>query len=224
MVSTFPFISSFQITDLILWWLYEVRRLQLVLQSPSCSIFFSVLLQNLIVFLLFAFCFTMWSAWAAHPLLLLLLLLWVFYWSLSNSKSPQVSKTYLMILANLNNTVLWMVLILHLISNSSSPLFKSFGTILRAPTTVGITVTREFHIFNSSLARFRYLYIFLSSFIFTQWSSRTAKSTWRQMPFFMLSSNWSGFLAWIGDLFVSYKMLAQSAETEEYADCLSADG
>ena len=42
-----------------------------------------------------------------------------FYWNLINSKSPQVYRTLLSILANLNNTVVWMVAIL--ISKSSSP-------------------------------------------------------------------------------------------------------
>ena len=33
----------------------------------------------------------------------------VFHWSLSDSKSPQVSRTLLSILAVLNNVVVWMV-------------------------------------------------------------------------------------------------------------------
>ena len=37
------------------------------------------------------------------------LLLVVFYWSLSDSKSPQISRTLLNILAILNNAVVWMV-------------------------------------------------------------------------------------------------------------------
>ena len=63
-------------------------------------------------------------------LLLLLLLLFtqsfshqhypmVFHWSLSDSKSPQVSRTLLSILAVLNNAVVWMVSTRPLISKSS---------------------------------------------------------------------------------------------------------
>ena len=36
----------------------------------------------------------------------------VFHWSLSDSKSPQVSRTLLCILAVLNNVVVWMVSII----------------------------------------------------------------------------------------------------------------
>ena len=32
-----------------------------------------------------------------------------FHWNLTDSKSPKVSKTYLSILAKLDNTVVWMV-------------------------------------------------------------------------------------------------------------------
>ena len=53
-------------------------------------------------------------------------LLVVFYWGLSNSKSPQVSRTLLSILADLNNAVFWMVSILPRISNFSSPLLQNF--------------------------------------------------------------------------------------------------
>ena len=46
----------------------------------------------------------------------------VFHRGLSDSKSPQVSRTLLSILANLNNAVVWMVSAHPLIPNSSSPL------------------------------------------------------------------------------------------------------
>ena len=39
----------------------------------------------------------------------------VFQWSLSDSKSPQVSRTFLSILAVLNNVVVWMVSLLLLL-------------------------------------------------------------------------------------------------------------
>ena len=47
-----------------------------------------------------------------------------FRWSLSNSKSPQVSKILLNNLANPNNIVVWIAPIRSLISNSSIPLSK----------------------------------------------------------------------------------------------------
>ena len=48
----------------------------------------------------------------------------VFEWSLSASKSSQVSKTLLNILSNLNNPVVSMVSVHALIYNSSSPFTK----------------------------------------------------------------------------------------------------
>ena len=51
----------------------------------------------------------------------------VFHWSLSNSKSPQVSRTLLSILAVLNNAVVWMVSIHPLTSKSSSPFNNPLG-------------------------------------------------------------------------------------------------
>ena len=49
-------------------------------------------------------------------------MLMVFHWSLSNSKSPQVSGTLLSILAVLNNAVVWMVSTRPPVSKSSFPL------------------------------------------------------------------------------------------------------
>ena len=45
----------------------------------------------------------------------------VFHWSLSDSKSPQVSRTLFSILAVLNNAVVWMVSTRPPTSKSSSP-------------------------------------------------------------------------------------------------------
>ena len=114
----------------------------------------------------------------------------VFHWSLSDSKSPQVSRTRLRILAVLSNavvwivstcpptsnlspesewqqassslqdssqySVVWIVSIRPLISKFSSPFTNPLVTVLRAPITIGITVTFTFHIFFNSLARSRY--------------------------------------------------------------------
>ena len=87
--------------------------------------------------------------------------LMVFNWSLSDSKSPQVSRTLLSILADLDNAVVWMVSTCPLISKSSSPFTNPLVTIPSTPITTGITVTFMFHSFFSSLARSSLL---LSSF------------------------------------------------------------
>ena len=47
----------------------------------------------------------------------------VFHWSLSDSKYPQVSRTLLSILADLNNAVIWMVAICPSISFQTPPTF-----------------------------------------------------------------------------------------------------
>ena len=51
----------------------------------------------------------------------------VYHWSLSDSKSPQVSKTLLSILVVLNNAIIWMVSTRPVISKSSSPCTNPFG-------------------------------------------------------------------------------------------------
>ena len=95
----------------------------------------------------------------------------VFHWSLSDSKSPQVSRTLLSILANLNSVLVWMVTTRPLISKSSRPFNNPSMTLLRAPITIGINVTFIFNSFFYSLTRSRYLSFFSLSFNFTHWST-----------------------------------------------------
>ena len=80
-----------------------------------------------------------------------------FLWRLSDSKSPQVSRTLLSILADLSNAIVWMFSAHSLISSSSRPLTKPLGTDPSAPITIGITITFMFCTFFSSLERFKYL-------------------------------------------------------------------
>ena len=108
--------------------------------------------------------------------------LMVLNWSLS--KSLQVSKTLLSILADLNNAVVWMFITCPLISKSFCPIINPSATVARAPITIGINVTFMFHGFFNSLGRSRYLSFFSLSFNFTQWSAGTAKSTILQVLFF----------------------------------------
>ena len=81
----------------------------------------------------------------------------VFHWSLSDSKSPQVSRTLLSILAVLNNVVVWMVSTRPPTSKSSSPFSNPLVTVPNATITIGIIVTCMFHSFFNSLARSKYL-------------------------------------------------------------------
>ena len=78
------------------------------------------------------------------------------------------------------------------ISCSPSLFSKPLMTILRAPTTFGIIVTFIFHSLFSFLAEFRYLSIISLSFIFILWSTGKAKSTRRQVLFFLLINTSSG--------------------------------
>ena len=71
----------------------------------------------------------------------------VFHWGLGDSKSPQVSRTLLSIVAVLNNVVVWMVSTRLPTSNSSSPFSNPLVTVLKAPITIGIIVTFMFHSF-----------------------------------------------------------------------------
>ena len=121
----------------------------------------------------------------------------VFHWSLSDSKSPQVSRTLLSILAVLNNAVVWMVSTRPPTSKSSSSLSNPFVTVPNAPITIGIIVTCIFHSFFKSLARSRYLSFFSHSFSFILWSAGTAKSTILQVLFFFLIIIKSGLLSGI---------------------------
>ena len=116
----------------------------------------------------------------------------VFHWSLSDSKSPQVSRTLLSILAVLNNVVVWMVSTLPPISKSSSPYSNPLVTVPKALITIGIIVTCLLHSFFNYRARSRYLSFFSHSFSFILWSARTAKLTILQVLFFFTSANADG--------------------------------
>ena len=118
----------------------------------------------------------------------------VFHWSLSDSESPQISRTLLSIQAVLNNVV-WMISTRPPTSKSSSPFSNPLVTVLNAPITIDIIVTCMFHSFFNSLARLRYLSFFSLSFSFILWSAGTAKSTILQVLFFLLIIIRSGLLA-----------------------------
>ena len=74
----------------------------------------------------------------------------VSHWSLSDSKSSQVTRTLRSIMVDLKNAVVWMVSTGPLISKSSSPIINPLVTVPIAPITIGITVTFMFYIFQFS--------------------------------------------------------------------------
>ena len=98
----------------------------------------------------------------------------VFHWNLSDSKSPQVTRTLLSILADLNIAVVWMVSTCPPSSKLSSPFINTSVTVPRTPITIRIIVIFMFHSFFNSLARFGYLSFFSLFFNFTLWSAGTA--------------------------------------------------
>ena len=100
----------------------------------------------------------------------------VFYWNLSDRKSPQVSRALRSILADLNNALVWIVSPRPVISQSSSSCINYLLTVPTAPITIGITVTFMLHIFSNSLARSRHLSFSSLSFNFTLWSYGTEKT------------------------------------------------
>ena len=112
----------------------------------------------------------------------------IFHWSLSDSKSPEVSRSFFNILADLNNVVVWVASTRPLLSSSSSPLTKPLWTVPSALITTGINVTFMFHNCFSSLVRLKYLSLFLFYLIFTVQSVEKAKSTIRHVHFFITKS------------------------------------
>ena len=113
-----------------------------------------------------------------------------FHWSLSYSRSPQVSGTHLSILAVFNNAVVWMVSTRAPISKSSRLFKNPLVSPPKASVTVGTIVTFMFHIFFNSLEGLRYLSFFLLSFSFIMSSAGTAKSTILQVLFFFFVVNY----------------------------------
>ena len=100
----------------------------------------------------------------------------VSYWSLCDNKSPKVSRTFLSILAGLNNVVVWIVSTRPVISKSCCPCTNPLVTAPRAPITIGTIVPFMFHGFFNSVAKSWYLSLFSYSFNFILWSAGTAKS------------------------------------------------
>ena len=113
----------------------------------------------------------------------------VFHWSLSDSKSPQVSKILVSILVILNDVVAWMISTRHHISKSSSPFINPLVIVPRAQITIGIIVTFIFHSVFNSLARSRYLSFFYFLSFFILWTDGIAKSKILQVLFFLFWIN-----------------------------------
>ena len=118
-----------------------------------------------------------------------------FHYSLSDSKSPQLSRTFLSILAVLNNVVVWTVSTRPTTSKSSILFNDPLVTVTKSSAMIGIVITFMCHSFFNPLARSRYLSFFSLSFSFIIVSAVTAKSTILQILFYLLIIRMSGLLA-----------------------------
>ena len=99
----------------------------------------------------------------------------VFHWRLSDSKSPQVSRTLLSILAVFNCAVVWMVSTRPPTSKSSRPFNNPLVTVPKAPITIGITVTFMFHSFfqfSSKVQVLISLFTFFQFYSVVSWNSK----------------------------------------------------
>ena len=99
----------------------------------------------------------------------------VFYWSLSDSKSSQVSRTLLCIQTDLNNAIMWMVSTRPFISKTSRPCTNPLVTIPSVPITIGITITFKFYSFfqfSSKVLVFIFLFTFLQFYCVVSQNSK----------------------------------------------------
>ena len=137
----------------------------------------------------------------------------VFHWSLSDSKSPQVSGTRLRILAVLSNAVVWIVSTRPSTSKSSRPFNNPLVIVPYALITIGTIVTFVFHSFFNALARSRYLsffFTFLQIYFAVRWDSKVNNFA---DSLFLLIIMRSGLLAgirWFVCMLKSHRSLCKS--------------
>ena len=126
----------------------------------------------------------------------------VFHWSLSDCKSPQVSRILLSILAVLNNAVVWMVSTRLPTSKFSSPFSNPLATVPNAPITIGIIVTSMFHSFFHFLSKVEVLILLFTFFLFYSVVSRDSKvnNFANSLFFFLLIIFGLAFWPRLGDL------------------------
>ena len=117
----------------------------------------------------------------------------IFHWSLSDSKSPQVSRTLLRILAVLSNAVVWIVSTRPPTFNSSRPFNNPLLIVPNAPIPIGTIVTFMFQI-SSKVEVLILLFTFLQ---FYSVVSRDSKVDNFANSLILLIIIRSGLLAWV---------------------------
>ena len=115
-----------------------------------------------------------------------------FHLSLSDSKSSQVSKTRLRILAVLSNAVVWIVSTSSPTSKSSRPLNNPLVIVPNAPITIGTIVTFQF---SSKVEVLILLFAFLQNYSVVHRDSKV--DSFSNSLFFLLIIIRSGILAGI---------------------------
>ena len=136
-----------------------------------------------------------------------------FQWSLNDRKSPQVSRTLLGIMVDLDNAIIWIISTFPLISKSTSPFTNPLEIILSALITIHIIIT---FIFSSIFQLSSKVYVLISLFTFFQFFSvirRDGYSSIRQIFFFSWLSQ--SLVVWprLGDLLVSNPPLPLTTTT-----------
>ena len=131
-----------------------------------------------------------------HPAIFLHLLM-VFHWSLSDSKSPLVSRTFQSILTNFSCAVVGMVSILRQISSSLSLFSMFLGIVPRALTIIGTIVISMLHRLFCSLARSGYFPSLSVYFTLNISFTGMVKFTSQWFFFFLLNITRSGLFAGI---------------------------
>ena len=140
----------------------------------------------------------------------------------SDSMFSQASRTFHSILADLNNTIDWMVSTYPVISKSSSPFINPLVTVSRAPIIIVINITFMFHSFFTSLARSKYQYFFSLSLSFTLWSAGTANLQSYKFSFlsFFIKSDRLVEMRWSVCLAKSHRILCISFSRTDSGLCI----
>ena len=128
----------------------------------------------------------------------------VFHWSLNDSKFPEVSRTLLSILTDLNNAVVWMVSTRPLIFKSCSPCSNPLVIVPGAPIT--------YYYYYLTFSQYRLQVVFLRSL-------SDCKSPPVSRPYLR---NWADFNNAIWCM-VSILAMISTAGTVEYSNCFSAE-
>ena len=111
----------------------------------------------------------------------------VLHGSLSDSKSPQISRTLLSILVVLNNAVVWMVSTRPPTTKSSSSFNNPLVTIPKATITIGIIVKFMFHRFfqfPSKVEEFIFHLLYFLFYCVVSWDSKV--DNFPSFPFFVV--------------------------------------